>query len=81
MNKAKSRTYSRYTINAVTLLGKQIKLARKTRKITEVDLADRANISPTTLKKIEKGDLKCEIGIVFEIAALVGVALFDVRCV
>jgi hypothetical protein len=28
------------------------------------------------LQKIERGDLKCEIGLVFEIATLVGVRLF-----
>ena len=30
------------------------------------------------LQRIEKGDLKCEIGAVFEVATLVGVKLFDV---
>ncbi|GAB6058285.1 hypothetical protein JCM31598_14020 [Desulfonatronum parangueonense] len=41
-----------------------------------MDLADRAGISRTTLRKIESGDMKCEIGLVFEVAALVGVPLF-----
>ncbi len=41
------------------------------------DLSDRASISRTTLQKIEKGDMKCEIGLVFEVAALVGVKLFE----
>jgi DNA-binding XRE family transcriptional regulator len=45
--------------------------------LTSQDLAERAGISRTTLQKIEKGDMKCEIGIVFEVAALVGVRLFD----
>lgn len=45
--------------------------------MTAQDLADRAGISRTTLYKIENGDLKCEIGIVFEIAALVGITLFE----
>lgn len=72
-----TRVYSHYSRNAAILLGKMIRLYRKERKLTAQDLADRAGISRTTLQKIEKGDMKCEIGIVFEIAALVGIRLFD----
>ncbi|NYZ69182.1 helix-turn-helix transcriptional regulator [Endozoicomonas sp. SM1973] len=72
-----TRTYSRYTKSAAELLGKQIKLGRKARQLTMQDLADRAGISKGTLQKIEKGDLRCEIGIVFEVATLVGIKLFD----
>lgn len=71
------RTFSRYSTEAASLLGKQIKLGRKQRKLTEHDLADRAGISRATLQKIEKGDLTCAIGFVFELATLVGVKLFD----
>lgn len=74
---AKARTYSRYSTEAASLLGKQIKLKRKQRKWTEHELADRAGISRATVQKIEKGDLTCSIGLVFEVAALVGVTLFD----
>ena len=74
---AKERTYSRYTREAATLLAKQIQLGRKQRKWTEHDLAERAGISRATLQKIEKGDLSVAVGLVFEVAALVGVALFD----
>lgn len=73
----KARTYSRYSTEAAVLLGKQIKLGRKQRKWAEHDLADRAGISRATLQKIEKGDLTCAIGLVFEVATLVGVKLFD----
>lgn len=73
----KPRTYSRYSIEAAALLGKQIKLGRKQRKWTEHDLAERAGISRATLQKIEKGDLTCIIGLVFEVSTLVGVKLFD----
>ncbi len=74
---AKTRTYSRYSVEAATLLGKQIKLGRKQHKWTEHDLADRAGISRATLQKIEKGDMTCAIGLVFEVATLVGAKLFD----
>ena len=47
------------------------------RKLTAQEVADRASISRGLLQRIEKGDLKCEIGAVFEVAAIVGVKLFD----
>jgi transcriptional regulator with XRE-family HTH domain len=74
---AKERIYSRYAREAATLLAKQIQLGRKQRKWTEHELAERAGISRATLQKIEKGDLSVAIGLAFEAAALVGVALFD----
>ena len=74
---SKARTYSQYSQKATALFGKMIRLYRKARKMSAQDLADRANISRTTLRKVENGDMKCEIGIVFEVAALVGVKLFD----
>jgi transcriptional regulator with XRE-family HTH domain len=74
---AKNRAHSKYTCEAVILLGKQIRLGRKQRKWTEHELSSRAGISRATLQKIEKGDLNVAIGLVFEAAALVGVKLFD----
>jgi transcriptional regulator with XRE-family HTH domain len=73
----KDRTYSRYTREAAALLAKQVQLGRKQRKWTEHELAERAGISRTTLQKIEKGDLSVAIGLVFEVATLVGIPLFD----
>ncbi len=72
-----NRTYLRQTRDAVELLGKLIRLGRKERKMTEEDLSGRAGISRRTLQKIERGDLKCEIGLVFEVANIVGVKLFS----
>jgi DNA-binding XRE family transcriptional regulator len=72
----KVRSYSRYSFDAAILLGKQIRLHRKQRNWTESELAQRAGVSRATLQKIEKGDMSCAIGLVFEIAALVGVTLF-----
>ena len=75
----KDRTYSSYTCEAAVLLGKQIRLGRKQRKWTEHELAERAGVSRATLQKIEKGDLSVAIGLAFEVAALVGVRLFDAQ--
>ncbi|PCH60487.1 MAG: transcriptional regulator [Gammaproteobacteria bacterium] len=77
MPKPITRTYSRYTHEASALLGGLIRAARKERKLTAQELADRAGISRGLLQRIEKGELKCEIGSVFEVAAIVGVKLFD----
>lgn len=73
----KKRVYSRYSNAAAELLGKAIQLGRKERKWTAQELAERAGISRGTLLKIEKGDMHCEIGLVFEVAALVGFKLFN----
>ena len=77
MAKQTTGTYSRITRHAATLLGKQIRIARKERKMTTQDLSDRAGISRGLLQRIEKGNLKCQIGAVFEVATIVGVKLFD----
>ena len=73
----KQRTYSKYAQEAAILLGEQIKLGRKQRKWTETNLADRAGISRATLQKIENGGMNCAIGLVFEVATLVGINLFE----
>ena len=73
----KQRAYSKYAKEAVFLLGQHIKLGRKRRKWSEQNLATRAGISRATLQKIEAGEMSPSIGLVFEVAALVGVPLFE----
>jgi transcriptional regulator with XRE-family HTH domain len=77
MPKSITRTYSRYSREAATLLGAMIREARNEHKLTALELADRAGISRGLLQRIEKGNLKCEIGVVFEVATIVSVKLFD----
>lgn len=74
---APKRTYARYTTEVIVLLGKMIRHGRKQRQMTEHELADRLGIARSTLQRVEKGDPKVEIGIMFEAAAIVGVKLFD----
>lgn len=73
----RTRAYSKYTREAVKLLGKQIQLGRKERRWSENELAERAGIARATLQRIEKGDLAGTIGLAFEVATLVGIKLFD----
>lgn len=77
MPKSVSRSYSRYTEEAITLLAKLIRAARLERKLSSQEVAERAGISRSMLQRIEKADLKCEIGAVFEVATIVGVNLFN----
>ena len=81
MPATQSRTYSRYSRDAAALMGKMVRLYRKDRKLTMQDLADRAGISRITLQKIEKGDMRCAIGLVFEVAVLAGMKLFETDAV
>lgn len=71
------RTYSRYTREAASLFSGLIRTARLENKLTVQEVAERAGVSRGLVQRIEKGDLKCEIGAFFEVAVIVGVRLFD----
>jgi transcriptional regulator with XRE-family HTH domain len=70
------RVYSSITKEALRLLGQEVRLARKERRMSEADLAARVGIARSTVQQIEKGDPKVEIGLVFEAATITGVNLF-----
>ena len=65
MPKSIQRTYSGYSRDATELLGGLIQAARKEQKLTAQEISDCAGISRGLLQRIEKGDLKCEIGVVY----------------
>ena len=77
MGKQALSVYSRYGQEAVELLSKLIRAGRKERKLTVQELADRAGVSRGLIQRIEKGDMKCQIGAYFEVAAILGIPLFD----
>jgi transcriptional regulator with XRE-family HTH domain len=72
----RTRTYSPYAVQAARLLGASISLARRERRWSMQELADRAGIAKFTLGKVERGDLTVGLGVALEVAALVGVPLF-----
>lgn len=72
----RARTYSPYALEAAQLLGEQVRLARRERRWSQQELAERAGIMPKTLMKIERGDPSVGLGSAFEAAALVGAPLF-----
>jgi transcriptional regulator with XRE-family HTH domain len=73
----KPRTYSPLTVEAARLLGSKIRAARRERRWTVEDLAERVGVNHGTIRKVERGDLTVGLGVAFEAAALLGIALFD----
>lgn len=71
----RTRAYSRVTRLVAELLGRRIRAGRKERRIPERELAERVGISRSTLRKIERGDLRVELGVTLEAALVVGVPL------
>ena len=71
------RSYSRLTQEALRLIAKQIRLARRGRRMSQHELAARIGVARSTLQLIEKGSPSVAVGLVFEAATLVGVPLFD----
>jgi transcriptional regulator with XRE-family HTH domain len=53
-------------------LGENIKLARKRRKLTTMQVSERADISRTTLYQIEKGSSSVAIGAYFNVLRTLG---------
>ncbi len=77
MVKLVSRPLSQYSLDALALLGQFVREARVGKAMTTTELATRAGISRALLQRIERGDPGCSIGVVFEVATLCGVPLFD----
>ena len=76
MPKVTSRALSRYTQTALELLGQTIRAERIAGRMTAEQLAERAGTSRALLRRVEKGDPGCAIGVVFELAAILGIPLF-----
>lgn len=77
MAKPSLRPYSRYSAEAVSLLGRSIRVARISKGVTVAELATRAGVSRGLIQRIEQGDPACGIGPAFEAAAIVGLRLFE----
>jgi transcriptional regulator with XRE-family HTH domain len=75
--KKENRPYSRYTNEALRLLASNIRATRLERGITVQTLSERAGISRDLLHRMERGDPACSIGVVFEVATILGLKLFQ----
>ncbi|HBX62262.1 MULTISPECIES: helix-turn-helix domain-containing protein [Empedobacter] len=58
--------------DTLSQMGEQIKLARKRRKLTAVQVAERADISRSTLNLIEKGEPSVAMGAYFNVLRVLG---------
>ncbi|MEA5446726.1 helix-turn-helix transcriptional regulator [Gammaproteobacteria bacterium AB-CW1] len=74
---ARTHAYSHYTRQAIRLLGVLVRTGRLEKRMTAQELSERAGISRDMLYRIEKGDPRVQLGAAFEVAAIVGVPLFE----
>ena len=72
----RTRAYARTTRQAAELLGLQVRQARIERRWTVRELAERAGISTSTLRRVEAGDPTVSMGVAFDVATLARVPLF-----
>lgn len=77
MPKPTNRTYSHNTLEALRLFGQTIRQVRIERNFTAEDLAARAGVSRMLLHRLERGEVGTSIGAAFEVATILGIALFD----
>lgn len=70
------RNYLSSTSNAVLVLGLQLGTARRAQRRTSQEVAERAGITRTTLRRIERGDPDVAIGLYFEVAMVLSIPLF-----
>lgn len=71
MNKKKQTLLPRF-LKILGQLGENIKLARKRRKLTTIQVAERAGIDRTTLYHIEKGNPSVSMGAYFNVLRVLG---------
>jgi transcriptional regulator with XRE-family HTH domain len=72
------RTYSPQALDAARVLGLRIAEGRRERRWTQAELSERAGVSVVTVRNAERGEPTVALGVMFELAMLVGVELFGV---
>lgn len=71
MNKKKQVVFPKYN-QLLEQMGEHIKLARKRRKLTAIQVAERADIARSTLYLVEKGDASVTFGAYFNVLRVLG---------
>lgn len=71
MNRKKQTLFPKHQM-ILEQMGENIKLARKRRKLTAIQVAERADIVRTTLYQIEKGNPGVAIGAYFNVLRVLG---------
>lgn len=77
MAKPDNKSYSRYAREAAELLGLLIRNARIEQGLTVAELAERAGMSRGLVYRVEKGEPSVSLGAAFELAAIMGLHLFE----
>lgn len=71
MSSKKQTVFPKYQ-EVLEQMGENIKLARKRRKLTAIQVAERADVARTTLYQIEKGNPSVAIGAYFNVLRVIG---------
>lgn len=71
MNKRQQVILPKFT-QLLEEMGENIKLARKRRKLTAIQVAERAGIARSTLYLVEKGDASVSMGAYFNVLRVLG---------
>jgi transcriptional regulator with XRE-family HTH domain len=71
MNSKKQIVFPKHK-KILEILGENVKLARKRRKLTAIQVAERAGIARNTLYLIEKGNPGVSLGAVFNVLRVLG---------
>jgi len=71
MNRRKQILFPKYQ-KILEKVGENIKLARKRRKLTTIQVAERADINRSTLTEIEKGNPSVSMGAYFNTLRVLG---------
>lgn len=71
MNRKKQIVFPKYN-QLLEQMGENLKLARKRRKLTTIQVAERADIARSTLYLIEKGDSSVALGAYFNVLRVLG---------
>ena len=71
MNAKKQTIFPKYN-SALEKMGENIKIARKRRRLTTVQVAERADISRSTLYLIESGNTGVAMGAYFNVLRVLG---------
>jgi transcriptional regulator with XRE-family HTH domain len=69
---SKKQTILPRLLKILEQLGENIKLARKRRKLTTIQVSERAGIDRTTLYHIEKGNPSVSLGAYFNVLRVLG---------
>lgn len=74
----RAHAFSKQTLDAAGMLGLRIAEGRRLRRWTQAELCERAGVSKATVRNAERGEPTVAVGVMFELATLVGVHLFGV---